>query len=152
LASARADKRAVTYRTTVLDLWPGRVFSIADHPHPDLDASQRLLAVELTLEGAATESWTIRGRAVPAAAPYRPPLRTARRTARLQSATVVGTGDIDTDELGRVLVQFPWRGAGTVWVRVSETWAGAGFGLITLPRVGHEVLIDFLEGDPEQPV
>src|SRR6185437_2167247 len=51
LVSERADKRAVTYGTNVVDLWPGRVFSVDGHPHPDLDASQRLLAVELTLEG-----------------------------------------------------------------------------------------------------
>ena len=157
LASARADKRALTYRTTVLDLWPGRVFTIADHPHPDLDASQRLLAVELTLEGAPGEVWAFRGRAVIAGltgTPYRPRLRTSRQTARVQSATVVGGGDINTDELGRVLVQFPWdrSGTNTVWIRVSEAWAGAGFGLITAPRVGHEVLVDFLEGDPEQPI
>ena len=154
LESERADKRAVTYRTNVIDLWPGRVFSIADHPHPDLDPSEKLLAIELTLEGGPVEEWTIRGRAVPAATPYRAPLRTGRQTARLQSATVVSANDIYTDELGRVLVQFPWdrAGANTVWVRVSETWAGAGFGLITLPRIGHEVLVDFLEGDPEQPV
>ena len=154
LESERAEKRVVTYRTNVFDLWPGRVFSVVDHPHPDLDGTRRLLAVELTIEGAPGEPWTIRGRAVDAGVPYRPPFRTARQTARVQSATVVGGGDVTTDELGRVLVQFPWdrSDAGTVWVRVSETWAGAGFGMITLPRVGQEVLVDFLEGDPEQPV
>jgi type VI secretion system secreted protein VgrG len=156
LHAERADKRVVTYRTNVLDLWPGRVFTLADHPHPDLSAGQKLLVTGLTLEGAPGESWTILGRAVFADTPYRPPMRTPRPRARIQSATVVGPAseEIHTDEFGRVRVRFPWdRGEGTsCWIRVSQAWAGAGFGMMALPRIGQEVLVDFLGGDPEQPV
>jgi type VI secretion system secreted protein VgrG len=66
--------------------------------------------------------------------------------------------EIHTDEFGRVRVQFPWDREGknddasSSWVRVSQGWAGTGFGLITIPRVGQEVLVGFLEGDPDQPV
>jgi len=155
LASERADRRVVSYRTNALDLWPGRVFSIAGHPHPDLaDGASRLLVTESLLEGAVDEVWALRGRAVFADSPYRPPLRTARSRARVQSATVVGGEDIHPDELGRVRVQFPWDrdGSSTCWVRVSQAWAGAAYGMVTLPREGQEVFVDFLEGDPEQPV
>lgn len=62
------------------------------------------------------------------------------------------------DEHGRVRVQFPWdrehsfNKQSSVWTRVSQGWAGAGYGLFTIPRVGHEVLIAFLDGDPDCPM
>jgi type VI secretion system secreted protein VgrG len=78
----------------------------------------------------------------------------------VQCALVVGPPDqeIHTDEHGRVRVQFPWDREGrrdqngSCWVRVSQGWGGAGQGLLALPRVGQEVLVRFLGGDPEQPV
>ena len=66
--------------------------------------------------------------------------------------------EIHTDEMGRVRVQFHWdREHGydeksSCWIRVSQGWAGGGFGLIALPRVGHEVLVGFYDGDPDRPV
>lgn len=156
LAGERAGRRLVSYRTNALDLSPGQVFTVTGHPHPDLPPSRRLLASRLTIEGAAGEAWTTRGQAVFADSPYHPPRRTPRPQARIQTATVTGPSgdDVHTDELGRVRVRFPWdRGVGsTIWIRVSQAWAGSGYGMMTLPRAGQEVLVDFLEGDPEQPV
>jgi type VI secretion system secreted protein VgrG len=156
LAGERADKRVIAYRTNVLDLWPGRVFTLRNHPHPDLGEARRLLVTCFTLEGTPGEAWTMRGEAVFADMPYHPPLRTPRLRARVQSATVVGNAgdEVHTDEFGRVRVRFPWdRGAvSSCWIRVGQGWAGPGYGMMTLPRVGQEVLVDFLEGDPEQPV
>src|SRR5262249_48007759 len=92
---------------------------------------------------------------------YRPPHRTARpRIDGLQSAIVVGPEgeEIHTDEFGRIRVQFHWdrRGArdekSSCWVRVSQGWAGGGQGMIVLPRIGQEVLIAYLEGDPDRPI
>jgi type VI secretion system secreted protein VgrG len=66
--------------------------------------------------------------------------------------------EIHTDEFGRVRVRFPWDRSGapadtsSCWLRVSQPWAGAGFGWTTLPRVGHEVVVAFFEDDPDQPV
>jgi phage-related protein len=82
------------------------------------------------------------------------------RMGGLQSAIVVGPAgeEIHTDEHGRVRVQFHWDREGkytdesSCWIRVSQGWAGRGFGSVTIPRVGQEVLVDFLEGDPDQPV
>jgi type VI secretion system secreted protein VgrG len=77
-----------------------------------------------------------------------------------QTAVVVGPpGDeIYTDEYGRVKVQFHWDREGqrnensSCWVRVSHPWAGKGWGAVATPRIGQEVIVDFLEGDPDQPI
>jgi type VI secretion system secreted protein VgrG len=77
-----------------------------------------------------------------------------------QTAVVVGpTGDeIYTDKYGRVKVQFPWDRYGkgnensSCWMRVSHPWAGKNWGMIAIPRIGQEVIVDFLEGDPDEPI
>jgi type VI secretion system secreted protein VgrG len=77
-----------------------------------------------------------------------------------QTAVVVGpAGDeIFTDQYGRVKVQFHWDRRGKMdqnsscWVRVSHPWAGKGWGSVATPRIGQEVIVDFLEGDPDQPI
>lgn len=76
-----------------------------------------------------------------------------------QMAHVVGPPDeeIHTDEHGRVMVWFPWDRNGakensSCWMRVSQGWAGAGYGMFHLPRIGQEVIVSFLDGDPDQPL
>lgn len=93
--------------------------------------------------------------------PYRP-VRTHRppQMPGPQTATVVGPKgqEIHTDKFGRIKVQFHWDRYGrrdersSCWVRVSQPWAGQGWGTISIPRVGQEVIIDYLEGDPDRPV
>lgn len=92
---------------------------------------------------------------------YRPArLHTKPNISGVQSATVVGPKDeeIYTDKYGRVKIQFPWDRIGknndqsSCWVRVSQAWAGVTWGTIHIPRVGQEVLVEFLEGDPDQPI
>lgn len=65
-----------------------------------------------------------------------------------------GTEDIWVDKYGRVVVKFPWDRAGncSCRVRVSQEWAGNGWGAITIPRIGQEVIVSFLEGDPDRPI
>ena len=98
---------------------------------------------------------------MPADTPYRPAQTTPRpRVGGVQSALVVGPRgeEIHTDEFGRVRVQFHWDREGKLdersscWVRVSQGWAGTGFGMMVIPRVGQEVTVGFFEGDPDQPV
>src|SRR5262249_4864180 len=66
--------------------------------------------------------------------------------------------EIWTDKHGRVKVQFHWDREGkrdqnsSCWVRVSQQWAGAGWGAVQIPRIGQEVIVDFLEGDPDRPI
>lgn len=71
-----------------------------------------------------------------------------------QTATVVGAGEIDCDEYGRILVKFHWdrEGANSMRCRVAQIWAGSGWGGMAIPRVGMEVVVEFLNGDPDQPL
>ncbi len=159
LEALRADRRSVSFLTNVVDVWPGVVFSIDHHPLGELGAP--LLCDQQTISGSTVDGWSVRGRAVFAGVPYRPPQRTPKpRPASVQSATVVGPSgeEIHTDEFGRVRVQFPWDRIGgmnegsTCWMRVNEGWAGVGYGLFQVPRIGQEVLVAFMDDDVDQPV
>lgn len=98
---------------------------------------------------------------IPHDIPYRPPLKTpAPKIHGSQTAIVVGPSreEIYTDEHGRIKVQFHWDREGrrnedsSCWIRVSQVSAGAGWGAIDVPRIGQEVVVDFLEGDPDRPL
>lgn len=100
-------------------------------------------------------------RAIPASVPFRPERSTPRpRVGGPQTAIVVGPDgeEVHTDPYGRVKVHFHWDRYGSFdenascWVRVSSVWAGKKWGFLTLPRIGQEVVVDFLEGDPDQPL
>jgi type VI secretion system secreted protein VgrG len=160
LEAERSAAPSVAYHTNLVDLAPGTVFSIGGHPRARIAAPNALLAAELTVTGGEGADVTITGRAVPASAPYRPAKVTPRpRIAGVQSAIVVGPEgeEIHTDEHGRVRVRFHWDRSGarddrsSCWIRVSQGWAGSGFGMMVIPRVGQEVLVGFFEGDPDQP-
>jgi len=98
---------------------------------------------------------------IPKDSQFRPP-RGARPPilSSVQTAVVVGPPgeEIYTDKYGRVKVQFPWDREGKkdentcCWVRVSQEWAGKGWGGMQIPHVGHEVIVAFLEGDPDRPL
>src|SRR5262249_9190410 len=98
---------------------------------------------------------------IPSALPYRPARTTPKaRVEGTQTAVVVGPSgqEIFTDKYSRVKVQFHWDRKGTndanssCWVRVATLWAGKQWGMIHIPRIGQEVIVDFLEGDPDQPI
>lgn len=120
-----------------------------------------------SMEGTYTsnESITLRYkntfRCMPTALPYRPQRVTGKPTiGGTQTAVVVGPAgaEISTDKYGRVKVQFFWDRDGkknldsSCWVRVAQAWASKSFGAFFLPRVGDEVIVAFLEGDPDQPI
>ncbi len=97
--------------------------------------------------------------AIDAALQYRPPRVTPKPMIRgPQTAVIVGNDEIDVDRYGRVKVQFHWDREGqsdrdsSCWVRVSQAWAGARWGAMFLPRQGQEVIVEFLEGDPDRPI
>ncbi|HSN98527.1 MAG TPA: type VI secretion system tip protein TssI/VgrG, partial [Candidatus Nanopelagicales bacterium] len=157
LESARTGGCLVRFETNAIDLRPGTIITLEGHPREELGMSAPLLVTAIRIEGSRQGDWTARAEAVPAAMPYRPAQRTPKpKVAGVQSATVIGPRgqEIHTDEHGRVQVQFPWdrEEQGSCWLRVAQGWAGAGLGLFALPRVGQEVLVGFLEGDPDQPV
>jgi type VI secretion system secreted protein VgrG len=160
LEALRGDARTLAFDTSIQSLRPGAVFAITGHPHPDVD-DKDLLCLRTLCTVDAVGDWSVSGDAVPADVPHRPPRRTLKpRVHGVQAAIVVGPKDkeIYTDEFGRVRVRFLWDRIGefddnsTCWLRVSSSWAGAQFGGIAVPRIGHEVIVDFFDGDPDQPI
>jgi type VI secretion system secreted protein VgrG len=155
----RVGRRLVEFESNVLDLAPATIFNIEGHPHDALAAE--LMMTQLEITGTAETEWVSMGRAVFKGDPYRPARVTPKAQVHgVQSAAVVGPPgqEIHVDELGRVRVQFPWDREGThddassCWMRVSQDWAGPHFGMINIPRIGQEVLIAFLDGDPDNPI
>ncbi len=99
--------------------------------------------------------------AIPKDTPYRAPLVTPwPHIAGLMIALVVGPSgeEIYTDQHGRIKVQFPWDRKGqkdehaSCWVRVATSWSGNGWGMVAIPRIGQEVIIQFEDGDPDRPI
>ena len=148
----------------------GFLFTLQDHYRSDLNQQYLLTAVRHvathddygTGSGGGSES-TYRNsfECIPFSTPYRPPRVTPEPFVQgCQTALVVGPAgeEIYTDKYGRVKVQFHWDREGkkdensSCWIRVSHPWAGKGYGSVSIPRIGQEVIVDFLEGDPDQPI
>jgi type VI secretion system secreted protein VgrG len=98
---------------------------------------------------------------MPTTKPYRSPRNTPKPIVQgPQTALVVGPSgeEIHCDEFGRIKVQFYWDREGSkdenssCWIRISNAWAGKNWGSIHIPRIGHEVVVSFLEGDPDKPL
>jgi len=151
-------------------LLPGFKFTLDEHTRDGFNQQYLINEVRQTGrqpqvlgEGASTEgsSYANTFVCIPADVPYRP-ARISRKPAveGAQTAIVVGPKgeEIYTDEHGRVKVQFHWDREGkadeksSCWIRTSSAWAGAGWGAISILRIGQEVIVDFLEGDPDRPI
>jgi type VI secretion system secreted protein VgrG len=146
----------------------GSAFKLIDHYNSNANRRYRLVETTLALEAGDYRSWDdgeydcrCAFVAIPDDTPYRPPSTTARPVVRgSQTALVVGPAgeEIYVDKYGRVKVQFYWDREGrkdeksSCWVRVSTSWAGKKWGAIHIPRIGQEVIVDFLEGDPDLPI
>jgi type VI secretion system secreted protein VgrG len=161
LAANRGDAVSVSFRTNVIDIAPGSVLRVLNHPQREIGDDKKLLVVSSRIEGTHDQKPAHHCELRSAASPYHPPLRQPKpKAGGVESATVVGPGgeEIHTDEFGRVRVQFHWDREGnrdehsSCWIHVSQPWSGAGFGGTNLPRVGQEVIVDFLGGDPDRPV
>jgi type VI secretion system secreted protein VgrG len=159
LEAKRAASRSVTFRSNVMDLRPGTILSIIDHPRRELE--KRQLVTSSTYEGTSYGEWFHRLETRNAELAYRPPLVTRKpKVSGVESATVVGPAgeEIHTDEFGRIRVHFHWDRESKMdqdsscWIHVSQTWGGGGYGGVQLPRIGQEVIVDFLGGDPDRPI
>lgn len=122
-----------------------------------LSASHHFVSEAYGSGGQGSDGYAFTGSYVlmPDTAPMVPPKRTPLAVVQgPQTAEVVGEGEIDCDEYGRILVRFHWdlQNAYSMRCRVSQNWAGAGWGGMVIPRIGMEVLVEFLEGDPDKPV
>ncbi len=161
LESLRSGRRRLLFETNAYDVAPGGVIQVTGHPRSDITADHRFLVLATSFSGTHDGPWTLGGEAVFADVPFRPAQRTKKPTILgVQSAVVVGPAgeEIYTDETGRVRVQFHWDREGSFddhsscWLRVSQGWAGTHYGMLAVPRVGNEVLVAYLDGDPDQPV
>lgn len=160
LEARRAQSTSCTFETNAWDLVPGRVIQMRGHPRAQLN-EEKWLVLEATHIGSSSGSWTHQIAVASAKNAYRPPLETLKpKVNGVESATVVGPPgeEIHCDEFGRVRVHFHWDRESKMdddsscWLHVSHPWAGAAYGAVNLPRVGQEVLVDFLGGDPDRPV
>jgi type VI secretion system secreted protein VgrG len=146
----------------------GHLFELARHPHAGQNGKYLCVQLEVSAREQAFESGGAGAgglqcslTAIRSDQTFRPLRRTPKPFVQgPQTAVVVGpSGDeIYTDKYGRVKLQFHWDRYGSknekssCWVRVSSPWAGKSFGFVQVPRIGQEVVVDFLEGDPDQPI
>lgn len=148
----------VAGESPVRALRAGGAFTLTAHPDPVLNARYVVRAVS---HHAARREYANSFTAFPATTPFRPPRATPPpRISGSQTAIVVGPAgkEIYTDAYGRVKVQFHWDQLGkqdensSCWIRVAQSWAGVNWGAFTLPRIGQEVVVTFLNGDPDRPL
>ncbi|AYH06142.1 type VI secretion system tip protein TssI/VgrG [Pectobacterium parmentieri] len=150
-------------------LMPGNSFMLTEHPNLPLNTGWQVVAITHSgqqpqaLEeesGGEPTTYSNSFEVISAKTTWRADLPYKPMVDGPQIATVVGPAgeEIYCDEYGRIKLQFPWDRYGasddqsSCWVRVSQGWAGGQYGLIAIPRIGHEVIVSFLEGDPDQPI
>lgn len=152
------------------NLYAGGQFDLIDHHREDQNSKYLITQFSCVLKSdhfistsneKESELYTCQYTAIPANVVYRPQVTATKpRITGPQTAMVVGPAgeEIWTDEYGRVKVLFHWDRYGeadensSCWIRVSQSWAGKGWGTMQIPRIGQEVLVDFLNGDPDRPI
>ena len=136
----------------------GGKFTLEKHPRKDLNAEYVIYALSIS---ANLTEYSNSFQAIPATVQFKPIVSTSKpRIAGLQTAVVTGPKgeEIYTDKYGRIKVQFHWDQKGkkdeqtTCFIRVNQSWAGKAWGRLFLPRIGQEVLVSFVNGDPDRPL
>ena len=173
-ASVRIDELGTQFETTnavsnARGIAVGSLFTLGKCPRADQNREHLIVSANYDLEFSDYEalpagsgsSYHCSFQAMSTQQQFRPRRTTPKPFVQgPQTAMVVGpAGDeIYTDQYGRVKVQFHWDRLGkkdensSCWIRVSHPWAGKGWGAVATPRIGQEVIVDFLEGDPDQPI
>ncbi|MZG35738.1 type VI secretion system tip protein VgrG, partial [Dickeya dianthicola] len=169
LDALRAGAMTGAGESNAAALMPGSSFTLTEHPNAAFNLAWQVVAVthsgqqpQALEEESGGEPTTLSNRfeVVKATTTWRAAMPYKPRVDGPQIATVVGPAgeEIYCDQYGRIKLQFPWDRYGasddqsSCWVRVSQGWAGGQYGLIAIPRIGHEVVVSFLEGDPDQPI
>lgn len=164
----QVDHQHIAGLATATGIAPGYVFQLSSAPFVGDNGEYLVTAAEYDFREnpyASNDSGETMHRiefsVIPSTTPYRPEVKTPwPRTYGPQTAKVVGPAgeSIWTDRYGRVKVKFHWdrlaKGddSSSCWVRVSSAWAGQGFGGVQVPRIGDEVVVDFINGDPDRPL
>jgi type VI secretion system secreted protein VgrG len=172
LAAISNEANTARGRGLVTSFAVGHTFTLDGHPHEALDDTTYVIKwvrhegdcpeVERGgVSGTSSANYVNRFECVPLAEAHAPPQRQKPRIYGYQTALVVGPDgeEIHTDRLGRIKVLLHWDreqrdGAPdtSCWLRVAQMWGGSGWGTFFLPRVGMEVLVSFIDGDPDRPV
>ena len=157
-------------KTDAMGVSTGYTFQLTEYPRDDQDREYLVTSTQCQISsdeydssatGGGSLVFNCRFTAIPASVSYSPPRVTPKPLIKgPQVATVSGPAgeEIYTDEYGRVKVQFPWDRYGksnetsSCWIRVSQNWAGKQWGSVHLPRITQEVIVEFLEGDPDLPI
>ena len=159
ICSGQSDSRGIS---------SGYLFTMAKHTRTDqnrdyliLSTNYQAAAEDYETSGGQDEICSCSLTAIPSSVQFRP-ARTSSKPVIQGTQTAVVTGpageEIYTDEHGRVKVQFHWDREGkydensSCWIRVGQNWAGKRWGGLHIPRIGQEVIVDFLEGDPDHPI
>ena len=164
----QAEHQQITASGTALGLAPGSTFTLLNAPFFSDNGEYLTIQADYYFEentyasgGGGSTTHSVDIRMLPSGVTFRaPPVTEWPRTHGPQTAKVVGPKgeSIWTDKYGRIKVKFHWdrlaKGDDTssCWVRVSSAWAGQGFGGVQIPRVNDEVVIDFINGDPDRPI
>jgi type VI secretion system secreted protein VgrG len=165
----RAQQYILSASGNVRGVSVGGLFKLAKHPRPDQNGKDFLvLSTQIQMQNSnpGTRSgggpeFKVNLTAMPGSTPYRPQRLTAKPFVQgIQTAIVVGPAgeEIHTDSHGRIRVHFHWDRVGknaeddSCWMRVAYPWAGPARGWVSIPRIGDEVVVDFLEGDPDRPL
>ncbi|WP_283130138.1 type VI secretion system tip protein VgrG [Enterovibrio norvegicus] len=169
LEHLRSNALTATASSNIMQVDAGQTFDLIEHP--DTANNRDWIVVSMQCEGTQPQALEEHGgegmttfhntfAVIPGHRPWRPEPQPKPCVHGPQIAIITGPKgeEIFCDEHGRVKVQFPWDRYGnsdensSCWVRVSQGWAGAQYGMMAIPRIGHEVIVSFLEGDPDQPI
>ncbi|MCF1473641.1 type VI secretion system tip protein VgrG [Agrobacterium vitis] len=166
--ATEADHERVTGQSNVRFLEAGRRFTPYEEPHPEHKYEEHVITrimhrvVDRSYETASNEmEYANAFEAIPSRVPLTPHRETRRpRIEGAQVAIVAGPSgeEIHTDKYGRIKVWYPWDrrakkdGSDTCWVRVAQNWAGGQWGGQIIPRIGMEVMVAFIDGDPDRPL
>ncbi len=168
LEAEEARQRLIRGEGTCRAFLPGYRVDVERHYRKDMNGTYLITAVQHAARTSEFRTWdeapfdySNKFVGIPFDIPFRPRATTPKPVMRgSQTAVVVGKAgeEIWTDKYGRVKVQFHWDRDGkkdensSCWMRVSSLWAGKGWGAIALPRIGQEVIVDFIEGDVDRPI
>ncbi len=154
-----ARSQRFSFTSNCLELRAGTVLGLSSHPVAE--RFPKLLLTHVKVSGTSDSTVRVSAEAVSADVSHKPERKTPRpNITGIECATVVGPAGetIHCDEFGRVRIQFHWDRYGKMdelsscWVPVNQPWSGEGFGAVNLPRIGQEVIVTFLGGNPEEPV
>jgi type VI secretion system secreted protein VgrG len=168
LESEEASRDLAHVTSNCSSFFAAGTFKVAKHSHASERGEYTIVQIHHNIiehsyfqEGGGNSNYQNHFVCMPADKPFRPPLTLAKPVMRgPQSAIVVGPKgeEIYVDKFGRIKVQFIWDREGssdensTCFIRVMQIWAGNTWGASFIPRIGHEVIISFLDGDPDRPI